>query len=78
MKLGLLISLYRTEALDDVLAKAKAKGVEAVEIAAGGYGGNDHCNPAELLADEDKFLEFKHTIDKHGLPISLLGCTGLP
>ena len=78
MKLGLLISLYRTEALDDVLAKAKAKGVEAVEIAAGGYGGNEHCNPAELLADEDKFLEFKHTIEKHGLPISAFSVHGNP
>ncbi|MBQ3183712.1 MAG: sugar phosphate isomerase/epimerase [Clostridia bacterium] len=78
MKLGLLISLYRTEPLDEVLAKAKAKGIEAVEIAAGGYGGNEHCNPAELLADEDKFLEFKHTIDKHGLPISAFSVHGNP
>ncbi len=78
MKLGLLISLYRTEALDEVLAKVKAKGVEAVEIAAGGYGGNEHCNPAELLADEDKFLTFKHTIDKHGLPISAFSVHGNP
>ncbi len=78
MKLGLLISLYRTEPLDDVLAKAKAKGIEAVEIAAGGYGGNEHCNPAELLANEDKFLEFKHTIDKHGLPISAFSVHGNP
>ena len=78
MKLGLLISLYRTEALDEVLAKAKAKGIEAVEIAAGGYGGNEHCNPAELLRDEDKFLEFKHTIDKHGLPISAFSVHGNP
>ena len=78
MKLGLLISLYRTEALDEVLAKAKAKGIEAVEIAAGGYGGNEHCNPAELLRDEDKFLEFKHTLDKHGLPISAFSVHGNP
>ncbi len=78
MKLGLLISLYRTEPLDEVLAKAKAKGIEAVEIAAGGYGGNEHCNPAELLSDEDKFLEFKHTIDKHGLPISAFSVHGNP
>lgn len=78
MKLGLLISLYRTEPLDEVLAKAKAKGIEAVEIAAGGYGGNEHCNPAELLRDEDKFLEFKHTIDKHGLPISAFSVHGNP
>lgn len=78
MKLGLLISLYRTEPLDEVLAKVKAKGVEAVEIAAGGYGGNEHCNPAELLADEDKFLEFKHIIDKHGLPISAFSVHGNP
>ena len=78
MKLGLLISLYRTEPLDEVLAKAKAKGIEAVEIAAGGYGGNEHCNPAELLSDEDKFLEFKHTIEKHGLPISAFSVHGNP
>ncbi len=78
MKLGLLISLYRTEPLDAVLAKAKAKGIEAVEIAAGGYGGSEHCNPAELLANEEKFLEFKHTIEKHGLPISAFSVHGNP
>ncbi|MBE6687433.1 MAG: sugar phosphate isomerase/epimerase [Ruminococcaceae bacterium] len=78
MKLGLLISLYRNEPLDTVLAKIKEKGVEMIEIAAGGYGGDDHCNPAELLRDEDKFLEFSHTIEKHGLTISAFSVHGNP
>ena len=78
MKLGLLVSLYRTEPLDEVLAKIKEKGVEMIEIAAGGYGGDDHCNPAELLANEDKFLEFAHTIEKHGLQISAFSVHGNP
>lgn len=78
MKLGLLISLYRNEPLDTVLAKIKEKGVEMIEIAAGGYGGNEHCNPAELLADENKFLEFSHTIEKYGMQISAFSVHGNP
>ena len=49
MKLGLLISLYRTEKLDDVLAKIKEKGVEMIEIAAGGYGGDVLLKAAEMM-----------------------------
>lgn len=78
MKLSVLANLYGSLSLDEALAKLKALGVESVEIGAGGYPGKAHCNPAELLADENKFCEFKATIEKYGMPICALATHGNP
>ena len=78
MKLCVLANLYGTKTLDETLARLKSLGVEAVEIGAGGYPGKAHCNPAELLADEAKFNEFKATIDKYGIEVAALACHGNP
>ncbi len=78
MKLCVLANLYGSKTLDETLARLKSLGVEAVEIGAGGYPGKAHCNPAELLADEAKFNEFKATIDKYGLEVAALACHGNP
>ena len=78
MKLCVLANLYGNKTLDETLCRLKSLGVEAVEIGAGGYPGKAHCNPAELLADEKKFDEFKATIDKYGLEVAALACHGNP
>ncbi len=78
MKLCVLANLYGNKTLDETLCRLKSLGVEAVEIGAGGYPGKAHCNPAELLADEKKFNEFKATIDKYGLEVAALACHGNP
>ena len=65
MKLGLCTNLYRNMTLDEVLTRAEALGIEAVEIAAGGYGGKDHCDPEILLNDPEAFAEFMATLKKH-------------
>jgi len=78
MKLSVLANLYGSLSLDEALAKLKALGVESVEIGAGGYPGKAHCNPAELLADENKYNEFTATIEKYGMPICALACHGNP
>ena len=53
MKLSVLANCYGNKTLDEALAIFSKLGVEAVEIGAGGYPGKAHCNPAELLKDED-------------------------
>ena len=78
MKLGVLAALYGALSLEEMLAKLKALDVEAVEIGAGGYPGKSHCDPAALLADEDKFYEFKATIKKYGIPVCAFAVHGNP
>ncbi len=78
MKLGLLVSLYRNKPLAEVLDIAKEKGIEAIEIGAGGWGGKEHCNPEELLKDLDAYKEFENTIKQSGLLVSALSVHGNP
>lgn len=78
MKLGLLVNLYRDRPLDEVLALAKSKGVEMIEIGAGGWGGKEHCNPGELLRDNDKLCEFVNTVKKYELRVSAFSVHGNP
>lgn len=78
MKLGLLVNLYRNDPFDEVLARAKAKGIEMIEIGAGGWGGKEHCDPAKLLADKDAYMEFVSTIKKYDLGVSAFSVHGNP
>lgn len=78
MKLGVFLVLYGQLSLEEALDTVAAKGVEAVEIGTGGYPGNKHCNPHELLADEAKQRAFKEAVESRGLIISALSCHGNP
>ncbi len=78
MKLGVLTVLFRNEPLKKVLSIVADLGIEAVEIGTGGFLGNAHCNPDELLGDESSLNQFKGIIDEKGLIISALSCHGNP
>ena len=78
MKLGVFTPLYGNLPLEEALDKIAARGVEAVEIGCGGYPGNTHCNPQELLADDSKLQAFKEAIESRNLMISALSCHGNP
>ena len=78
MKLGLFTALYAELPLADMLRKVKAMGVEAVELYTGRLGSPSHCDPDILLSSSVKLQEFKDTIERFGLPISQLNCSGNP
>ncbi|UOF90353.1 sugar phosphate isomerase/epimerase [Fodinisporobacter ferrooxydans] len=78
MKLGVLTVLFQNKPLDATLEMIKDLGLDAVELGTGNYPGNAHCNPDELLSDQEKIKEFKDKIDKKGLFISALSCHGNP
>ena len=78
MKLGVFTNLFRDIALDDMLAKAKALGIETIELGSGGYNSKNHCAPEKLLADEKALEAFKATFEKHGMDICALSVHGNP
>lgn len=78
MKLGAFNPLFGNLELDDMLDKFVALGLEAVEIATGGFVGNSHCDPEKLLADEAAQATFKRAFDERNLTISALSCHGNP
>jgi len=78
MKLGVFTTLLSNRSLEDSLQYFQDLGIEMVEIGTGGYPGNAHANPAELLADEAKLAAFQKTIADYGLPISALSVHANP
>lgn len=78
MKLGVLTVLKSNQPLEEVLAFLKDKGVTAVEIGTGGYPGNAHLNPDEILNDKAGIKNFKELIKKYDMEISALSCHGNP
>ncbi|MEK3890485.1 sugar phosphate isomerase/epimerase family protein [Bacillus sp. FSL K6-3431] len=76
MQLGVFAVLFSKMSLDEMLDYVKESGVDTVEIGTGGYVGNAHCNPKELLADESKLDTFKQAFESRGMQISALSCHG--
>ena len=78
MKLGVLTVLYGALSLEETLDKLAARGVEAVELGTGNFPGDDHCRPAELLADETAARALKQAVEERGMIISALSQHGNP
>lgn len=78
MKLGVFAVLFGELSLEGALDKVKEAGLEAIEIGAGGYPGNAHCNPRQLLSDEESISRLKSAVEERGLEISALSCHGNP
>lgn len=76
MKLGVFAVLFSDRPLPDVLDYIVETGCDAVEIGTGGYVGDAHCKPADLLADPDELKRFRHEIEDRELQISALSCHG--
>ncbi|WP_274362568.1 sugar phosphate isomerase/epimerase family protein [Paenibacillus thermotolerans] len=78
MKLGVFAVLFAQKPFEEALDYIKAKGLGAVEIGTGGYPGDAHCKPDELLADAGKLKAFKQAVESRGLIISALSVHGNP
>lgn len=78
MKLGVFTVLLADRPLEEALVYAREAGCEAVEIGAGGYPGNAHCDPGRLLGDAGALREFRRKVENSGLMVSALSCHGNP
>lgn len=78
MKIGVFTNLLGNLPFEKALEYYTSLGIEMVEIGCGGYPGNAHADPDELLNDEKKLADFKALIEKYGVEISALSCHGNP
>lgn len=78
MKVGVFTAMFRTPNFEEVLDYITSIGVDAIEIPCGGYVGDRHCKPAELLPDPAATQRLKAAIASHGLTISALSAHANP
>lgn len=78
MKLGVFTPVFNQLSFDEMIKKAEALGLDAVEIGTGGYPGSAHLNLEELLASSEKRREYLAKLAACGLSISALSCHNNP
>jgi sugar phosphate isomerase/epimerase len=76
--IGVFDPVFPDLPLEQMLDKVKGYGLEALEIGAGGYPGDHHCNTHELLADTAKLRAWKKAFDDRSLTVAALSCHGNP
>ncbi len=78
MKLGVFALIFGDLPLGQALDRVRSYGLGNVEIGAGAFMGKAHCDPATLLASEQRLAEFRDAFSSRGLTISTLSCYGNP
>ena len=76
MKVGVFTVLFSERLFKEALDYAQQAGCEAIEVASGGYVGDAHCKPKELLNDAAARKEFQSAAEDRGLGFSALSCHG--
>lgn len=76
MKLSVMTVLLGDRPLEEVLKYLTAMDVHTVELGTGGYPGNAHCKPAELLADAGKLKAFKQLLKDYEIEVCALSTHG--
>ena len=78
MELSIFSVVYKDLSLEEALDRIKQKGIDCVEVGAGGFIGKEHCNPGELLKNEDELKRFKEAFTNRDMNIVCLSCHGNP
>jgi sugar phosphate isomerase/epimerase len=78
MYLSLMMSVLGHLELDAALDQLQRFGIPAAEVGTGGYPGDRHCRPAELLADAGALAGFQRSFSERDLRISAFACHGNP
>ncbi len=78
MKLGVMNPVLSSYTFREALEYLHSLGVNAIEIGAGGYPGNCHLKPEELLGNPEKIAEYKALLKEFDIEISAISCHGNP
>ena len=76
--IGVFDPVYDKLAIDAMLDKVTALGLEAMEIGTGGYPNNLHCPLDELIADKAKAKAWQKKFTDRGIHVATLSCHGNP
>jgi len=78
MKLGVFLTLFRRHSFEEAIKYISQRNIQMVEIATGGYVGNHHLNPAQVLDKPNDIKLIKEFLQEQNLQISALSCHGNP
>ena len=78
MKLGVMNPVLNSMEFEDALSYLNNLGVDCIEIGAGGYPGDRHLKPEELLGNPQKIEEYLSLLKKYNIEISAISCHGNP
>lgn len=78
MHLGAVSSVFVNRPLREAARIMHELGLESIEIGAGGYFPKNHCNPAELLANQAALEKMQETLAEFELTISAFAIHGEP
>lgn len=78
MKLGVMNPVLNSYKFEDALKYLNGLGVQTIEIGAGGYPGDNHLKPAEIIGKPERVAEYKALLKKYDIEISAISCHGNP
>jgi sugar phosphate isomerase/epimerase len=78
MKLGVFAVMFSDMPFEQALDYIASQGVQAVEIGCGGYVGDAHCQPSQLLTDDAATAALREAVTSRGLTISALSAHANP
>ena len=78
MKLALCTDVLAGLAFPEMLDRVKQYGIEGVELTAGGWSPCPHVKTEELLASPAALAAFRGELEKRGMEIVALNCSGNP
>jgi sugar phosphate isomerase/epimerase len=78
MKLGVFIAAFAKMEFEALLDYVASVGVNAIEIPVGGYVGDSHLKPAQMLNNDQACRDLKDKIAARGLTISALSAHANP
>ena len=76
MKLSVFAVLLADRSFEEACKYLSERGVQAVEIGCGGFPGDAHCKPRDLLAHSEKIDEMRVILDKYNLEIAAFSTHG--
>lgn len=78
MKLGVMNPAVASMPFEDAMKYLSSLGVNCVELGAGGYPGDAHIKPNELIGHSENVEKIKNILKENNLEISAISCHGNP
>ena len=78
MKLGVMNPAVASMPFEEAMKYLSSLGVDCVELGAGGYPGDAHIKPGELIGNPENVEKIKNILKENNLEISAISCHGNP